>query len=59
MPDFPFDKLPQTNLTHTISREFPNQYLVKMIPGRISDEICIYKSGPNADCSEPNWSSPT
>ena len=46
MPDFPFDKLPQTNLTHTISREFPNQYLVKMIPGRISDEICIYKIRP-------------
>lgn len=46
MPDFPFDKLPQTSLTRTISREFPNQYLVKMIPGRISDEICIYKIRP-------------
>ena len=46
MPDFPFNKLPQTSLTHTISREFPNQYLVKMIPGRISDEICIYKIRP-------------
>lgn len=46
MQDFPYDKLPQTRLTHEISREFPNHYLVKMTPGRIVDEIYIYKIRP-------------
>lgn len=43
MQDFPYDKLPRIRLNKTLSRKFPDDYLVKLVPGHIVDEIRIYK----------------